>query len=181
MVWVNDIVQGILLGGLYALFATGLSLIFGVMRLVNLAHGDLSVLAAYGALLVVVGAPRQPVRDADRRRAAAWSSSATSLQRGLLNHALDEGPMPPLLVTFGLSIIIQNAAARVLLGRLAPSGRRHHRRQGHHAPDQVAIGWFPLLTLVVAVVVLLGLQLFLSRTRMGRAFRATSDNQRRPS
>ena len=177
MAWVNDVIQGLLLGGLYALFATGLSLIFGVMRLVNLAHGDLSLLAGYGALLVVSALHLTPF-EALIVVVPCMAIFGYILQRGVLNHALDEGPMPPLLVTFGLSIVIQNALLQFF-------SADSHRLQAGVIEDKairltndVAIGWFPLLTLVVAIVVLLGLQLFLSRTRMGRAFRATSDNQR---
>ena len=107
MDWVNVIVQGVLVGGLYALFAAGLSLIFGVMRLVNIAHGDLIVLAAYVALVV----------DADARHRAAASLVVVVpvmavlgyvLQRFVLNRTLGDDLLPPLLVTFGLSVIIQN-------------------------------------------------------------------------
>jgi branched-chain amino acid transport system permease protein len=177
MVWVNVVIQGILLGGLYALFATGLSLIFGVMRLVNLAHGDLSVLAAYGALVVVGATNVNPFLSLVVIVPVMFVLGYV-VQRGLLNHALDEGPMPPLLVTFGLSIIIQNLLLQIFS---ADSQRLHAGPIEDKAitiSNQIAIGWFPLLTLVTGIVVLLGLQLFMTRTRMGRAFRATSDNQR---
>ena len=86
--------------------------------------------------------------------------------------------MPPLLVTFGLSIIIQN----LLLEFFSADSQRLQagpiEDKAITISNQIAIGWFPLLTLVTGVVVLLGLQTFMTRTRMGRAFRATSDNQR---
>jgi branched-chain amino acid transport system permease protein len=143
MVWVNAVVQGILLGGLYALFACGLSLMFGVMRVVNLAHGDLSVIAAFGGLLLVeqLGLPPFTTLLAVVPLLAALGYG---LQRGLLTPALARGALPPLLVTFGLSIVLQNllqetfsADTRSLqIGGFGTSSLR--------LTDDIAIGWFPL-------------------------------------
>jgi branched-chain amino acid transport system permease protein len=106
--WLDTLIQGVLLGGLYALFAMGLSLIFGVMRLVNIAHGDLIVLAAYLALVVVNATGLNPLA-ALAICVPAMFLLGYALQRGLLNFTLGGDILPPLLVTFGLSIIIQNA------------------------------------------------------------------------
>jgi len=107
--WLNTVVQGVLLGGLYALFAAGLSLIFGVMRLVNIAHGDLIVLAAYMGLTTTVLLGVHPAL-ALVIVMPLIAALGYILQRGLLNHTLGDDILPPLLVTFGLSVIIQNAA-----------------------------------------------------------------------
>jgi branched-chain amino acid transport system permease protein len=168
-------VQGVLLGGLYALFATGLSLIFGVMRLVNLAHGDFSILAAFLALVVVQAAGLNPLAAlglvVPLMAALGWL-----LQRAALNRLLGRGLLPPVLVTFGLSIIIQNALLETFSAdshRLNPGGiETASVRLG-----PVAVGWFPVLTLATAVLVLIALQLFISRTALGRAFRATADDR----
>jgi branched-chain amino acid transport system permease protein len=168
-------VQGILLGGLYALFATGLSLIFGVMRLVNLAHGDFSILAAFLALVVVQATGMNPlaalVLVAPLMAGLGWL-----LQRAALNRLLGRGLLPPVLVTFGLSIIIQNALLETFSAdsrRLNPGGiETASMRLG-----PVSVGWFPVLTLATAVLVLVALQLFISRTALGRAFRATADDR----
>jgi branched-chain amino acid transport system permease protein len=168
-------VQGILLGGLYALFATGLSLIFGVMRLVNLAHGDFSILAAFLALVVVQATGMNPlaalVLVAPLMAGLGWL-----LQRAALNRLLGRGLLPPVLVTFGLSIIIQNALLEMFSAdsrRLNPGGiETASMRLG-----PVSVGWFPVLTLATAVLVLVALQLFISRTALGRAFRATADDR----
>jgi branched-chain amino acid transport system permease protein len=175
MAWVDTVVQGALLGGLYALFATGLSLIFGVMRLVNLAHGDFSILAAFLAIVVVQAAGLNPLAAlvvvVPLMAALGWL-----LQRVALNRLLGRGLLPPVLVTFGLSIIIQNGLLEVFSAdshRLNPGGiETASVRLG-----AVTVGWFSLLTLAVAVLVLVGLQLFIGRTALGRAFRATSDDQ----
>ena len=176
MNWVNITLQGILLGGLYALFAVGLALVFGVMRMVNLAHGDLGILAAFIALALVQSA----------HLGLLWSSLLTIvlmfgigyvLQRGLLNFTLGTDDTRPIVVTFGLSIIIQNG----LLLRFTADSRGLDagavENASIHISNQLAIGWYPLLVFVAAVAVIAALQLFLNRTKLGRAFRATSDDR----
>jgi len=101
--WVNTILQGVLLGGLYAMFAAGLSLIFGVMRLVNIAHGDLIVLAAYVALVTVQMLGINPILSLIIV-VPVMAAIGYALQRGLLNRTLGDDLLPPLLVTFGLSV-----------------------------------------------------------------------------
>ena len=157
MTWVNVVVQGILLGGLYALFATGLSLMFGVMRLVNLAHGDLSIVAAFLALAIVSGVDINPL----------WilfvvvplmAGVGYLLQRGLLNFALrGDDPLPPVLVTFGLSIILQNLLLEVFSADSQGLDAGRLENASIRVSDRLAVGWFPLLTLVTAVSVLVGL------------------------
>src|SRR5215813_6632096 len=110
--WINSLLQGVLLGGLYAMFAAGLSLIFGVMRLVNIAHGDLIVLAAYLAL-VAAETLGMPLLAALLLVVPLMAVIGYSLQRFLLNRTLGDDLLPPLLVTFGLSVIIQNGLLEV--------------------------------------------------------------------
>jgi branched-chain amino acid transport system permease protein len=173
--WVNSVVQGVLLGGLYALLASGLSLVFGVMRMVNLAHGDLSILAAYLALLVVEATGVNPFL-ALPVAVPLMMAAGYLLQRLLLNRSIDHGPLSPLLITFGLSVIIQN----VLLDLFSADSRGLDagavENESIRITDQIAVGVFPSLTFVVAVVVLGGLGLILARTQLGRALRATSDD-----
>ena len=106
--WVGAVVQGTLLGGLYALFAAGLSLIFGVMRLVNIAHGDLIVLSAYLGLSTTILLGVHPF-IALIIVMPLMAAIGYVLQRGLLNQTLGPDILPPLLVTFGLSVLLQNA------------------------------------------------------------------------
>src|ERR1700747_3128239 len=105
--WLDALIQGVLLGGLYALFAAGLSMIFGVMRLVNLAHGDLIVLAAFVILALAERLGLDPF-VAVLVAAPILFAIGFALQHVLLNRTLGRDLLPPLLVTFGLSIIIQN-------------------------------------------------------------------------
>ena len=174
MDWINAVLQGVLLGGQYALLACGLSLIFGVMRIVNLAHGVLAVASAYLAYWLVqqTGMPAFltiviviPV----------LAAVGYAIQRGLFNPALRHGELSPLLVSFGLAVIGANLlqeiftadSRKISIGTLSTASVEL---------GGLRLGVFSLITLVVAVVVIVGLQLYLSHTRIGRAMRATKDD-----
>lgn len=175
MEWANAIVQGTLLGGLYALFAAGLSLIFGVMRLVNIAHGDMIVLAAYLGLSVTSIMGLHPLM-ALLIVVPSMGVIGYVLQRGILNQTLGNDILPPLLVTFGLSVIIQNA----LLEIYSADPQKMDAGTIEIASVSVAglsLGVLPLLTFATAVAVIASLQWTFYKTAIGRAFRAVSDNQ----
>ncbi|HEY9352723.1 MAG TPA: branched-chain amino acid ABC transporter permease [Nocardioides sp.] len=174
MDWINAVLQGVLLGGQYALLACGLSLIFGVMRIVNLAHGVLAVASAYLSLWLVqqTGMPSFltiviviPV----------LAAVGYAIQRGLFNPALRHGDLSPLLVSFGLAVIGANLlqeiftadSRKISIGTLSTASVEL---------GGLRLGVFSLITLVVAVGVIVGLQLYLSNTRIGRAMRATKDD-----
>ncbi|MBB4368352.1 branched-chain amino acid transport system permease protein [Bradyrhizobium sp. cir1] len=171
----DTIIEGVLLGGVYALFALGLSLIFGIMRLVNLAHGDLILLAAY-LVLSATTALGLPLAAASLLVVIAMFVLGFVLQRLVLERVLGNDILPPLLVTFGLSIVIQNG---LLLGYGADSRRL---QAGAFESSSVAlapglsVGLAPLTALVTAVAAVALLQLIFYRTSLGRAFRATADN-----
>ena len=173
--WVNALVQGVLLGGLYALFAAGLSLIFGVMRLVNIAHGDLIVLAAYIGLSTSMILGVHPFA-ALLFVMPVMAGIGYALQRGLLNQALGDDILPPLLVTFGLSVIIQNA---LLEGYSADPQKLSGGviETASISLGGLAVGILPLLTFAIAVAVIAALQWVFYGTGLGRGFRAVSDNQ----
>lgn len=174
MDWVSAIVQGTLLGGLYALFAAGLSLIFGVMRLVNIAHGDLIVLAAYMGLSTTMMLGIHPF-VALLIVIPLLAGAGYCLQRGVLNQTLGDDILPPLLVTFGLSVILQNT----LLEAYSADPQKLSAGAIETASVQMAgmsIGVLPLLTFAIAIAVIAGLQFIFYRTAIGRAFRAVSDN-----
>ena len=173
--WIGAIVQGTLLGGLYALFAAGLSLIFGIMRLVNIAHGDLIVLAAYLGLSTTIVLGVHPFL-ALLLVMPAMAAIGYALQRGILNQTLGPDILPPLLVTFGLSVILQNA---LLEGYTADPQKLNAGaiETASVSAGGLAIGVLPLLTFAIAVAVIGGLQWTFYRTGLGRGFRAVSDNQ----
>jgi branched-chain amino acid transport system permease protein len=174
MNWINILLQGALLGGFYALFAIGLSMSFGIMRLVNIAHGDLIVLSAYVALMVTWYTGFDPFLSLIIVLPVMFALGYV-LQRGLLNQTLTGGLLPPLLVTFGISIIIQN-------GLLQFFGAYDHRLQepGIETASLTAGGFFvgvyPLVVFAVAIFGIASLQVLFYRTRLGRAFRAVSDD-----
>jgi branched-chain amino acid transport system permease protein len=175
MLWLGTIIEGVLLGGLYALFAAGLSLVFGIMRLVNLAHGDLIVLAAFTILSLTTWLGFDPFLAALLAMPVMFAAGF-ALQYVLLNRTLGRDLLPPLLVTFGLSIVIQNG----LLEAFTADSRRLRLGAIETASidlgGNLAIGVMPLLTLGSAVAVILLLNLLFYRTALGRAFRATSDD-----
>jgi branched-chain amino acid transport system permease protein len=175
MEWINVIIQGVLIGGLYAMFAAGLALIFGVMRLVNIAHGDLIVLAAYLALMTTDALALNPL-TAIVIVAPVMATIGYALQRVLLNRTLGADLLPPLLVTFGLSVIIQNG----LLELFTADSRRLNAGAIEVASFPLAegiwIGILPLIQFIAALAVIGGLQALFYRTSLGRAFRATADD-----
>ncbi len=175
MGWLNIILQGVLVGGLYAMFAAGLALIFGVMRLVNIAHGDLIVLAAYLALVVTEGLDINPLLSL-AIVVPLMALIGYALQRGILNRTLGPDLLPPLLVTFGLSIIIQNG----LLELFTADSRKLQAGPIEVASidlgGALAVGTLPLIQFAVAIAVIAALQFMFYRTTIGRAFRATSDD-----
>src|SRR5580704_8857967 len=151
MQWLNIFIQGSLLGGIYALFAIGLSMSFGIMRLVNIAHGDFIVLSGYVALVVTQATGLDPFASLIIVVPVMFVLGY-ALQRGLLNQTLSGGLLPPLLVTLGISIIIQNGLLQVF-------GAYDHRLQeGPIETDSLKlfggldIGVYPLLVFAVAVL-----------------------------
>lgn len=174
MVWVNAIIQGILIGGLYALFAAGLSLIFGIMRLVNIAHGDLIVLAAFIGLVATSMFEMHPLVSLIIV-IPIMGLLGYALQYVLLNKTMGNDILPPLLVTFGLSVILQNG----LLEAFSADPQKLDAGALETASISLGslnIGVLPLVMFAVAVSVIAGLQWIFYHTALGRAFRATSDN-----
>ncbi len=177
MVWVNAIIQGVLLGGLYALLACGLSLMFGVMRIINLAHGDIAVLGAYLVWAVVERTSISPFLAA-LLVLPAMLVLGYALQILLLERSRRAGPLVPLLTTFGLAIVIQNMLLQVFSPDVQSLGGNvgDLTTASWQITDQLSIPIIGVVILVVAVAALSGLQLFLLRTRLGREMRATAQD-----
>ena len=177
MILVNQIVQGVLLGGYYALMACGLSFMFGVMRIINLAHGSLAVLSAYALYILADRYGVQPflglVVVAPAMALIGWA-----LQRFVLERSARGGLLVPVLSTFGLSIIIEN----LLFQGFGADTRSLAPYVGDLSYDSwsitndIAIGKLAAMTMAVAVAMLGGIQTFLKRTQMGRAIRATAED-----
>ena len=175
MDWVNAALQGVLLGGLYALFASGLSLMFGVMRFVNIAHGDFIVMGAYGALVAVGLTGLHPLW-ALVVVVPGMAALGYFGQRLVLNRTLGADILPPILVTFGFSVIIQNVLLEVFSADSQKLQAGWLETAALPLGGGLSIGVMPLLIFLTAVLVIGGLQVFFYRTALGRVLRATSDD-----
>ncbi|WP_298752836.1 branched-chain amino acid ABC transporter permease [uncultured Arcobacter sp.] len=173
--WINVIVQGVLLGGLYALFATGLSLSFGVMRLINMAHGDFIILSAYLAFAVVQPLDINPLYMI-LLIVPLMAVFGYVLQRLVLNKTLGNDILAPLLVTFGMSIIVQNLLLEIFSADFRGLNAGAVEIASISLSNNIAIGVFPLITIITAIAVIVVLQYIFYRTKLGMCFRATSDD-----
>jgi branched-chain amino acid transport system permease protein len=176
MAWVNAVIQGVLTGGLYALFACGLSLMFGVMKVVNLAHGDLAVIGGYLAIFVIT-VIHVPVLWSFLIVVPVMAVVGYGLQRIVIQTALDRSVLTTLIVTLGLSLVIENALLQFFTANSRGIGANMTLVTGSFTIGSVHLAYLLLVIFAVAVAVLLGLQYFLSRSRYGRLIRATADDQ----
>jgi len=172
----ETLIQGLLLGGLYCLFALGQSLMFGVMRLTNTAQGDFIILGGYAAIASLGAVALSPWLIAALLLPLAFGFGY-GLQRQVLNSTLGRDPLPSLVVTFGLSIVIQN-----LLLQLFSADPRSIETEGFNTqsialPGNISVGTLPLLIFALAIGATAALQWLFNRTQLGRAFRAVSDDR----
>ena len=173
--FINTLIQGLLTGGLYAMFAFGLSLAFGIMRLVNIAHGDLIILGSYLAFVVTTTVGVHPILSLPVVMILMFGLGYL-LQRFLLTRTLGTDILPPLLVTFALAIIIQNLLLeffsadnrKLLAGSIEVASLK--------VSDEISIGVFPAITFLLAIGLVIGLHWLFYHTALGRSFRATSDD-----
>lgn len=173
--FLDTIIQGVLLGGLYALFAIGLSITYGVMRLVNIAHGDFLVLAAYLALWPVTHLHMHPF-VAIVPVVVLMFCLGYSIQRVLLNRTMGPNFLAPMLATFGLSIILRNGLLEVYSSDARSFQIGPLSTASLHLGDSIAIGAFPLIVFLTAVALTILTSLLFSHTKIGIALRATSDD-----
>ena len=177
MAWVNAIIQGLLTGGLYALFACGLSLLFGVMKVVNLAHGDLATVAGYIGV-GIIAVTHVPVLWSIPIVVVLMAVLGYILQRSLLEAAISRGELTTLIVTFGLSIIIENGLQQFFTANSRGLGvGDSFVTASFSIGSQITIAYLPLGIFILAVIVLLGLQTFMTRSKYGRLIRAVADDR----
>jgi len=171
--FLQALVSGALLGGLFAITALGLSLVFGVMRLINLVHGELVVLGAYLALELTGRTGIDPLLTIVIVAPALFVLAAP-VHRVLLEPLMDKGPEPALLTTFGLSIIAQNVFVLVWSGDTqalrAPYASSSIDIAGLGVPAMYAISF------ALALVLCGGVHVLLQRTGVGREIRAASED-----
>ena len=171
----ETLVQGLLLGGLYGLFALGQSLMFGVMRLTNPAHGDFLILGAFSSLaLVALGLA--PWVALLATLPLAWVAGY-AMQRVVLNGTLGKDPLPSLVVTFGLSIVIQNLLLELFSADPRSIDSGGFDQLSWAVTDSLSVGVLPLTILALAVAATAGLQWLFNHTALGRSFRAVSDDR----
>jgi branched-chain amino acid transport system permease protein len=177
MAWVNAIVQGILTGGLYALFACGLSLMFGVMKVVNLAHGDLATVAAYVGI-GIIAVTHVPFLWSVPIVVVIMAVAGYVLQRSVIQAAISRGELTTLIVTFGLSIVIENALLQFFTANNRGIGVGSSLISSSFSiASGLQIAWLDVVIFGLALVVLLGLQYFLSASKYGRLIRAVADDR----
>src|SRR6516162_2857974 len=177
MAWVNAIIQGVLIGGLYALFACGLSLMFGVMKVVNLAHGDLAVLAGYIAI-GIIAVVHVPVLLSFVVVVPVMAALGYVVQRTMIQSALDRSILTTLMVMLGLSVVIENGLLQFFTANTRGIGTGLSLITASFSiGSQIQIAYLLVVIFATAVVVLLGLQFFLSRSKYGRLIRAVADDR----
>jgi branched-chain amino acid transport system permease protein len=174
--WIDTLVQGLMLGGLYAIFALGQALIFGVMRLTNTAHGDFIVLGAFMAFALASGLGLNPFVAGALLLPLAFGFGY-ALQRFPLNRTLGRDPLPSLVVTFGLAIVIQNGLQEAFTADPRSIDSMGLNIRSLAITDQLSVGVLPLLIFIVALLCAGALQWMSQRTAVGRAFRAVSDDR----
>lgn len=172
MQWIDGLIQGILLGGLYAQYALGMALMFGVMRIVNISHGDLMILLALIGSSIVVSFGLGPFVLLLVLVPIAVAIGYV-LQRGILNHVVSQDPLPSIIATFGLSIALQNAMQQIWSAdtRSIPGGGIE---QASWQIGSIYIGVLPVIVLVVATALTGGIDALLRFTKFGRALRASA-------
>jgi len=167
----------VLTGGLYALFACGLSLMFGVMKVVNLAHGDLAVVAGYVAI-GIIAVSHVPVLVSFVIVVPVMAAAGYALQRTVIQASLDRGVLTTLIVTFGLSIVIENGLLQFFTANTRGIGTGLSLvSDSFTLGSQIQIAYLSVVIFAAAVIVLLALQYFLSRSRYGRLIRAVADDK----
>lgn len=180
----SPLIMGILLGGLYALIALGLSLVFGVMRLINVAHGDLVILGTYFGFFAMTGeifGHRLTILGIDPILSLVVGmpllfAIGFAIQKYLLSRAVQISMEAPLIIAFGISLIVQNACQRLW----TPYSRG---LTTSYALESFNVGVLNiplvyLLNFIAALVVMLVLREFLRRTYLGKAINAASQDRR---
>jgi branched-chain amino acid transport system permease protein len=170
---IQSIIQGVLIGGLYAAVGLGMSLIFGIVKITNLAHGDFLVLACYISL-IVTGVIHNPIITLVIVVPIMFFIGF-GMQKSMLNHVIGRGDEPPLLITFGISIIVQN----LLLYFFSANSQKLQSTlalKSFNIGDRIYIPYLWLIACLVGVAIIILLGMYMKGTYMGRSIRATSDD-----
>ncbi|MGH7643125.1 MAG: branched-chain amino acid ABC transporter permease [Candidatus Dormibacteria bacterium] len=176
MTWANAVIQGIFLGGLLALFAAGLSVLFGVMGVLNLAHGDIAVVGGYVAV-ALIPALDLPTVVVFLIVIAVLMVCGYLVQRLIFQPSVESGPLTTLLVTLGLSVVIENLLLELFSANSHSLSIGTFTSGAVRVNGQISLGYLSMAILGAAVVALVAIQLLLSRTQVGRIIRAVADDR----
>lgn len=171
---IQCIVNGILLGGLYAMIGIGMSLVFGIMGLTNLAHGDLMMLATY-LTMIITKSLGCPLLISVLISIVVMAAVGFVIQNFLVNKVLDKGSEPALLVMFGVSIFLSNLLLKIF-GADNQSINNSFASKNIFSSDILSIPGMYTFSFIVAVLLIVGLTYFMKKTNFGRSIRATSDD-----
>ena len=171
----TPIVMGILLGGLYALIALGLSLVFGVMKLINIAHGDLVIIGSYFAYAVMTAIGIDPILSLVMGMPLLFLVGF-GIQKYLMRRAFGISMEAPLIIAFGISLILQNFA-QIMWTPLSRGLTTPYALESFNL-GFVYVPLVYLLDFIAALVVMLALREFMRRTYLGKAINAASQNRR---
>ena len=176
MVWVETILNGIFLGGLYGILGLGLALVFGVMRVINVAHGDFIVLAAYLGVFMVAQVPGIHPLWMIIPVVIAFAVIGWVFQMGLMNKVIGtDNLLVPMLLTFGLSFVLRNIMLETIGANPMTLNAGNIARASFEVFG-IRMGVLPVLTLAISVILFASLHYLIRKTELGRTIRATSDN-----
>ena len=167
------IINGILLGGIYAVLGVGMTMIFGIVKLTNLAHGEFVIIGAYASTLISQALGVDPILTLIVTVPFMFLLGM-ALQTGLINRVMLKGSEPALLVTFGLSIILQDAMLLLFTADARHAGAAYSSTILKIGGINIAL--LDVILLCLSIAAILVLTLFLNKTYMGRSIRATSDD-----
>ena len=180
---IQSIVTGILLGGLYAVIGIGMSLVFGIMRLTNIAHGDLMIMASYLTLFFVLEVTGNVVSSQFLANILALLITillmlvlSWLIQTFLVNRVIDKGSEPPLLVMFGVSIIIRNALLLIFGANNKSIPNPLSTTNILNSPN-ISISGGYLVNFIAGLAVIFALMFIIRKTYFGMSIRATSSNR----
>ena len=167
------IINGILLGGVYAVMGVGMTMIFGIVKLTNLAHGEFIIIGSYASTLLATALGCDPIITLIITIPCMFGLGVL-LQSGLINRVMLKGSEPALLVTFGLSIILQDVMLLLFTADARHTG-------GAYSSVVISIGsisiaLLDIILLVISLITIAILSWFLRKTYLGRSIRATSDD-----
>ena len=171
---IQVIINGILLGGIYALLGVGMTMMFGIVKLTNLAHGEFIIIGAYLSTILANAIGVDPILSIIVTVPIMFLVGM-GLQSGLINRVMKIGSEPALLVTFGLSIILADAML-LIFSADAQRANVPYNTASLRIAQGLNISVLDLIVFCISLATIIVLSIFLKKTYLGRSIRATSDD-----